>query len=258
MQRSAVVVVGMGQLGSLFAEGWLRRGHPVFPVTKEMSPAEVSLAVPEPEMVLVAVAEDALAEALASIPPRWGGRLALVQNELVPPDWERRGLPEPSVAVVWFERKGGQPPKVVAPTLLLGPGASLLAEALEPFDLPVRTLVGRDSLLRELVRKNLFIFTTNLAGLRLGGTTGELATTHWEWVQQVAVEVLAVQNALCCVSVSQQQALATLREDLLRVPSHGCMGRSAPQRLNRLLAAAERQGVALKVLSSLLPVAGSA
>ncbi len=246
-----MVVVGLGQLGTLFAEGWLRRGHPVFPVTRDTSIAELSLSLPEPGLVLVAVAETDLTEALGSIPPRWRGRLALLQNELVPADWERRGFPEPSVAVVWFERKRGMPPTVVAPTLLSGPGAGSLADALSCFDVPVRQLASSEELARELLRKNLYILTSNLAGMRVGGTTGALVQEHWQWATLVAEEVFQVQSRLCCTATSLDVALDSLREDLLRVPEHLCTGRSAPARLARTLGAGARLGLTLPVLAAI-------
>src|SRR6187549_57461 len=106
-QLNTTVVVGIGQLGSEFARGLLRLGRAVYPVTRTQHIAEVAHAAGSPELVLVAVGEAALAPVLDSIPPRFRTIVGLVQNELVPRDWKRAGLENPSGVVVWFEKKAG-------------------------------------------------------------------------------------------------------------------------------------------------------
>ena len=60
-----VVVIGIGEIGSVFARGFLRLGYPVVPVTRGMDMAVVAADVAEPELVVVAVAEKDLHATLA-------------------------------------------------------------------------------------------------------------------------------------------------------------------------------------------------
>ena len=97
-----VVVVGIGELGSVFARGLLRCGHTVVPVTRGMSMSEVAARVPEPDLALVAVGETDLDSVLADLPARWRSRVGLLQNELRFLTWRSHGIENPSVAVVWI------------------------------------------------------------------------------------------------------------------------------------------------------------
>ncbi|OTE95570.1 hypothetical protein BCS42_12230 [Crenothrix sp. D3] len=53
-----VVIIGMGELGEIFARGFLKLGYPVYPVLRSMQLATVVSAIPEPELVLLAIGED--------------------------------------------------------------------------------------------------------------------------------------------------------------------------------------------------------
>jgi len=55
--KQPVVLVGIGEMGGVFARGLLRSGHPVHPVTREQSMAELAIDLPSPELVLIAVGE---------------------------------------------------------------------------------------------------------------------------------------------------------------------------------------------------------
>jgi len=84
---SEVVVIGLGQLGRVFAGGLLRTGHSVVPVNRGDDMAMLAQAHSAPERVLVAVAENDLHTVLAALPEIWKPRAALIQNELLPRDW---------------------------------------------------------------------------------------------------------------------------------------------------------------------------
>ena len=86
MEKSPVVVIGIGEMGSVFARGLLRLGHPVFPVNRDTDMRALAKELPKPKLVLVAVGEGALAPLLHEIPKPWRKRLALLQNELLPDD----------------------------------------------------------------------------------------------------------------------------------------------------------------------------
>ncbi len=247
--KSPVVLVGVGEMGAVFARGLLRAGHPVYPVTRGRSMAELALELPTPEMVLIAVGEKDIAATLADVPEAWRGRLGLLQNELLPGDWA--GIPDPTVISVWFEKKPGQDSKVIIPSPVYGPGAALLAGALEGIGIPARVLDSSRELLFELVVKNLYILTSNIAGLRVGGNVGELWERQRDFARQVAGEVIDIQQALSGERFEREPLIDAMAQAFLADPQHQCMGRSAPARLARALEHGERFGLPLPTLVEL-------
>jgi ketopantoate reductase len=247
MSESAVVV-GLGQMGGIFAHGLLRCGRTVHPIIRSSDPASVAHDVPEPAIALVAVAEADLDPVLANVPDAWRHRLALLQNELLPIDWERHGVDDPTIAIVWFEKKKEKPLHVVLPTLVAGPRASVLADALEALAIPVKR-IEREALLFELVRKNLYILTANIAGLEVGGTVHELWEHHRDLAKDVASEVVALQAFRAGEALPHEQLVAAMAEAFEGDPEHACTGRSAPARLARALEHAREAGISVPTLA---------
>lgn len=242
-----VVIVGLGQMGGVFAHGFLRAGRAVHPVTRAMTMDEVAGELSAPALVLIAVAEDALEGVLASVPAAWRDRLALLQNELLPRDWERHGIDEPTIAIVWFEKKQTTPIHVVVPTVVAGPRAGVVLDALAALEIPARS-VDRGSLLFELARKNLYILTSNIAGLEVGGTVSELWSQHRTLASDVAGEVLALQSWRAGEALPREALIDAMVEAFEGDPQHRCTGRSAPARLKRALTHARQAGISVPTL----------
>lgn len=249
---SEVVVIGLGQLGRVFAGALLRAGRTVVPVNRDDDARSVAAAHPAPELVLVAVGEADLARALAEMPFIWRDRVALIQNELLPLDWEAHGYAGPTVISVWFEKKAGSDAKPLIPSPVAGPGARLLIDALATVDLPARAVATGDALLFELVVKNVYILTTNLAGLKTGGTVAELWRDHRPFARAVATDVIALQEALTGRSFDPEHLIAGMLDAFAGDPGHRCTGRSAPARLKRALARADAFGLAVPTLRTLV------
>lgn len=245
MTRRSVAIVGLGQLGGIFGQGLLRLGHPVIPVLR--GDRIEDLVAHDPALVLVAVAEKDFDATLEAIPSALRDRVGLVQNELLPPDWEAQGIVDPTVAVVWFEKKRGRGAKVVRTTRIGGPHADLLVRALESVDLPARRVDARD-LAFELVRKDLYILGSNLAGLAVGGTTGDLCTKHRELVTPILQDVLAIDEARLGAELPRESLIECAFLDFAKDPEHATMGRTAADRLGRTLGRAERYGVDVPAL----------
>ncbi len=241
--KSPVVIIGLGEMGGVFARGLLRRGHPVYPITREMDPEAEARALPDPEMVLVAVAEKDLLPTLERLPAPWRERVALLQNELLPRDWQAHGLENPTVISVWFEKKPGQEFKVLLPSPVYGPHAALLVDALGRLGIPAREPADPAALEYELVRKNVYILTTNIAGLVTGGTVQDLWQNHRELATKVAHEVMDIQATLVDGPLDRDRLLAGFVEGIEGDPEHQCMGRSAPARLERALRQADEAGL---------------
>lgn len=243
--KSPVVLVGIGEMGSVFARGLLRTGHPVYPVIRDTDMAATAQLLPSPELVLVAVAENDLHAVLEQMPAAWHTRLALLQNELLPGDWQQYGYTRPTVISVWFEKKKGQDVKVLIPSPVFGPGAGLLQTSLGSLDIPARQLASEDELLFELVVKNVYIVTTNCAGLVTGGTVSALWADHREFAEAVAREVIQIQETLTGQTFQADELIAAMLKAFAGDPDHGCMGRSAPARLARALQQADAAGLAV-------------
>ncbi|GMQ84483.1 MAG: hypothetical protein BMS9Abin07_0047 [Acidimicrobiia bacterium] len=245
-----IVVVGLGEMGGVFARAFLSVGYPVYPVLRHRPIAETAATVPDPALVLVTVGEADLDEALDGLPAPWRRRVGLIQNELLPPDWARHGIDDPTVATVWFEKKPGRPVRVIVPTLVAGPQAELVVTALDRLGIAVR-VIHRDQLVNALVAKNLYILTANIGGLSTGGTVSELWQGHPELAAPVASEVLDIQEHLVGEPIDREMAMAEMIAAFAADPEHGSTGRSAPRRLQRALRFARDAGIATPTLDAI-------
>ncbi|MEF8793928.1 hypothetical protein [Thiohalorhabdus sp.] len=259
--QQPVVLIGAGEMGGVFAHGLLRAGHPVHPVTRDIAMDEAAKAYPQPALALITVGESELHKVLADIPAPWRDRLGLIQNELLPRDWEAHDLPQPTASAVWFEKKPGKPVNPIIASPVFGPNAGLLVNALQAIDLPAREVTDYQEMVFELVRKNVYILTTNIAGLVTGGTTGELWHHHRELAQQVADEITAIQawltasqlnrsntpsggaTATTGLELERERLMAGAAEAMLADPEHANTGRSAPMRLKRAIGFADEAGL---------------
>ncbi|MEQ1661774.1 MAG: hypothetical protein ABL877_03680 [Thiobacillus sp.] len=247
----SVVVIGLGQLGRVFAGGLLRSGHTVVPANRGDDLAALAAVHPSPELVLVAVGENDLHAALASIPEPWKPHVALIQNELLPRDWQAHGYMQPTVMSVWFEKKPDQDAKPLMSSPVFGANAARLVDALVCIDLPAHTVVSADALLFELVVKNVYILTTNIAGLKTGGTVATLWAQHQDFARAVAGEVMDIQAALTGVQHDRGALIAGMLAAFDGDLAHGCTGRSAPARLARALLHADQFGLSVPTLRGL-------
>lgn len=248
---SEVILIGLGQLGRVFAGGLLRIGCTVIPLNRGDDMAAMAQRHATPELVLVAVAENDLHTVLADLPENWQSRVALIQNELLPRDWLAHGMIDPTVISVWFEKKQGIDARPLIASPAAGPGAALLCRALTAIDLPCREVALGEALLFELVRKNVYILTTNIAGLKTGGTVAELWAQHETFARQVAHEVMEIQDALTGTQLDRDALIAGMLEAFNGDPAHGCTGRSAPARLTRALEHADEFQLAVPTLRML-------
>lgn len=269
MYAGPVVVVGLGQMGSELVEGLRDAGRDVVVVHRDELG---SLASHDgAAAVVLAVPEDVLGEVAALVPAALRGRVVLLQNELVPASWRSLGLESPTVAVVWFERKGGRPPRPILPTLVGGPSARVILDALAQRGIPAREIDEAVELVPALVAKNLYIVTSNLAGLgamRRGPvpgsdvawpdgavTMGDLLGLHPDFARALAREVFAIEEARLDGTeregVDFDSAWAVVLSAVAADPEHACMGRSAPARLARAAKRARERRVEAPIVSAL-------
>lgn len=245
--NKSVVVVGLGEMGSVFARGFLRSGYTVQPVIRTMEMKEAAKSMNLPEFVLLAVGEADLHEQLGLVPDVWKDRLVLIQNELLPRDWQLYNI-EPTVISVWFEKKKGQDSKVIIPSPVYGKHAQQIADALATIDISTSVLDDEDALLHELVLKNVYILTTNISGLEVGGNVGQLWAEHKPVANAVVEDVIRLQEALTGNTLDHQALISGMVAAFNGDKEHMCMGRSAPVRLQRALVLAAENSISLPML----------
>lgn len=243
----SIVVVGLGEMGSVFARGFLRTGYTVHPVVRGVEMQTVADDVPQPELVLIAVGEADLHEQLRKVPDVWKDKLVLLQNELLPRDWQQHNL-EPTVISVWFEKKKGMDSKVIIPSPVYGKHAPQVADALASIDIATTVLDDEAALLHELVVKNVYILTTNIAGLEVGGNVGQLWDEHRDVANAVATDVIRLQEALSGKTLDHQALIDSMAKAFEGDREHMCMGRSAAVRLQRALMLAKQNDLTLPML----------
>ncbi len=248
-----IVVIGTGEMSGVFTRGFLKQGYPVFPVTRQMDMAGVAKALTAPALVLVAVGENDLHPVLEKIPAEWRDCLALLQNELLPRDWEAHGLQAPTVISVWFEKKKGQDYKVLVPSPVYGGGAPLIEAAMGSLDIPTWELGSHAELEYELVRKNVYILTTNITGLELppGTDVDVMWSEHRALAREIAGEVMEIQFKLIGKELDRDKLIEGMVEGIQGDLEHKCMGRSAPGRLKRNLGFADKFGLAVPKLRAI-------
>jgi hypothetical protein len=249
--KSEVVIVGIGQLGGVFARGFLRCGRPVFPILRGMDMDDLARAHPNPELVLITVRKEDLHPVLRKVPEVWRGRLGLLQNELLPSDWQAHDLPHPTVCIVRFEKRAGQAARAEVPSYVYGPQADLILCAYEKLGFPIEKLDSPWEIMLELVRKNLFILTTNIAGLVVGGTLEGLLEQHEDLTVEIADEVLDLQETLIGEQLPREALIENMFDVFRKVPDQSTMGRSAPERLARALQQAREHGLDLPRLEQI-------
>jgi hypothetical protein len=240
-----IVIIGMGQLGTLFAGLFeTMRAHVLAVRRGDRLPSG------DPIHVVVAVGEDDLGAVLSSLPPSWRDRVLLVQNELAPSDWLAHGITRPTVAAVWFEKKGERTPRVVQPTLVAGPWALSIVPLLNAAGLAAKEIPDEE-LPRALLDKNVYIVTSNIAGLAAppGTTTSALLELPLlDRTCRVFADVLRIESARLGITVDADDASAVMMRAFRADPDHVAAGRSAPARLRRALARADVLGIDVPAL----------
>ena len=154
------------------------------------------------------------------------------------------------MVVVWFDKKKGRPIVNVLPNQVSGPFAFLVREALLKQGTPT-VQVPASQIEYEMVRKNLYILTINIAGILAGGTVSELWANHRELAEAVSNEILAIQLARLGKPLSTTELIRGMLEGFEGDPNHICMGRSAPERLARARQQAHILGLSTPTLDTI-------
>jgi hypothetical protein len=245
------LVVGVGELGRVFAYGMLRLGITVVPVLRSTPSSVFVTHQDHAALCLVCVGEAELPALLDTAGRMFADRLVLVQNDLHPSDWESRGLPLPTVAVVWFEKKPGREPHVLSSTVVLGPHADRVVRALQVQGIEAHAEPDLERLHFELALKNLYVLTSNSVGLVAGGDVGTLWHEHRPLVERVMADVLALEAALLSQPLPEQALCLEFERIVRDDPRHAAAGRTARERLLSARARARRIGVRTPALDEI-------
>lgn len=249
--KEPVIVIGLGEMGSVFARAILKLGHPVYPVNRNTDMEALAKEIPNPFMVLNSVGENDLQSSLKSIPTVWHNAIALLQNELLPKDWTSYDFSNPTIISVWFEKKKGQDSKVLIPSPCFGANASFLVDALATLDISAIEVSSAEEMEKELLIKNVYILTTNISGLVTKGNVEDLWNNHNELAREVANEVMDIQATLVEHTLDRESLIAGFKAGIDGDLEHMCMGRSAPGRLERAIEQAEVAGIKVDKLKEI-------
>jgi len=245
--KAPVAVVGLGELGQVLATGFLKIGHPVYPLIRGSSLADLTTLSVDPFLIIVAVGEKDLDGILMTLPETFRDRIVLLQNNLLEPDWLIHRILLPTILVAWLDKKPGRPSVSVLPNKVFGPHRELVAEALNALNIVSQSCPIED-LNRALVSKILYIHTINIAGLRVKGTVGELWHHHRALAEGVADEILQILSARLGCKLDKHQMIQDMLEGFSGDWNHLCLGRSAPQRLANALSYADRFALSTPML----------
>lgn len=243
-----LVLVGVGQLGTLFGEGALAAGRRVTPLRRDSDVERCLDDVPLGSPVLVTTGEKDLPGALQGLPKdRWPD-VILVQNELFPSTWRALDLEDPTVAVVWLSKKPGRPVEIGGPTDVYGKHAQVMAQIHEALTLPCTLLSTSEQLGTALVAKYAFILAINALGLEDDVTLGD-------WLERDQARVLAVLDdtrrlaeAKLGHSVDGKRVQRKVLDAMTLLSSYPAKGRTAAERLERARADAAALGLKLPAL----------
>ncbi|HIJ22320.1 MAG: hypothetical protein HOI61_04340, partial [Gammaproteobacteria bacterium] len=123
-----------------------------------------------------------------------------------------------------------------------------IARALATLEISTKVLTTPAELLQELVLKNVYILTTNIAGLKTGGNVGELWDQHQPLARTIAYEVIDLQQWLTGETLNREALVDGMVEAFDGDLNHNCMGRSAPARLQRALQLADEAEIELPTM----------
>jgi len=237
--KKPIIIIGIGEMGGVFARAFLKAGHPVYPVSRQTDLQALANSV-DAECVLIATGEADLQNTLNTMPKIWLKQCVLLQNELLPNDWQQHADLDATVISVWFEKKPSMDFKVIVPSPVYGKHANTIKEALGSLNIAVDLKTSLEDMTFELIRKNIYILASNICGLEVQGNVGQLASQHAELLDKVIDDILKIQQHLTGIKYNKESLVKAVEVAFNGDKQHQCMGRSAPARLQRALDIAQK------------------
>ena len=260
-----LIVMGIGELGSLYANAALKRGLRVTPVIRNQHPASVLAGTPVETPILVAVGEADLDAALRSLPAERLASSILLQNELFPSHWSRFTRSTPTVMVPWLLKKKGEPLLVARSTPVYGRHAPLMVELHGALGFAAEELPDEGALRQAIVDKYAFILTVNALGLLEDLSLGEWSNKDPAQVEALAREAALLGARLVSVPgngdppeqppanevarIDVDASIAQVQLGMRAMAAMRARGRTAKARVERALQNAVRFGLATPALA---------
>lgn len=253
-----VAIYGVGQLGSLLAQGAMRAGYRVTPVLRDTDLFKLWTRLEEDAPILMAVGERELWEAGSTVPVDRHEQVILMQNELFPASWEEIGLEDPTVLVFWSNKKAGKPLQRGFRSGIYGHHGALLREIHDELGVAYHVLESRKELLEELVAKYSFILTINTLGLIDNVSIGSWAARDMGTVRALIDDAARLGQAQAGIDEIDITSVANKVLSAFRaLPDLNGRGRTAERRLERARTSAARLGIELPAFDDLgLPAFG--
>lgn len=250
---NAVVVYGIGEIGSLVARGALSAGVTVVPIVRETDRGAAFAGVHAFTPVVLAVPESALEAAVRDVPPDRRGDLVFVQNEIFPQTTHALGLDRPTVATLWVLRKRGLPALGARPSTVSGPHAAAMAKFLGKAGVAAVAVDERTALV-DVVLKYAFIVAANALGVRGEGTLGEWLAHDAALVDALLTEGVALGSAHAGHAVDVNTLVVDARDAVRAFSAMPARGRTARERVERAVRSAAELGVRAPTLRASLDV----
>jgi hypothetical protein len=247
-----MVVLGVGELGKLFAGAALAEGLQVTPITRGVTPAHVLSARPPHAPILVSVGEDALERALDSLPASRHDDAVLVQNELWPSVWQSRGF-RPSLMLPWVLQKPGLPRTVVGTTPVFGAHADLLGALCRRLAIPSAPITEPE-VPQALADKYTFILVINALGCWRDELLGRFLADAQPQITALCQEASALSAALLGAPVDPARSHRLTLDAMAAMASVRARGRTASARVARALGHAADHGLDVPALRASLAV----
>jgi ketopantoate reductase len=244
-----LVVIGLGELGKVFAQSALSAGLRVTPVRRGDDVAGRLHGLSHETPLLVAVGEDALAQVLDALPIERRDAVILLQNELWPAVWRSRAM-QPSVVVPWVLQKTGQPRIVVGTSPAFGRHAGVIAALCAGAGLPSEVLADESALLQALAEKYAFILTINALGAFRDDLLGAFLAAEEARIEALCHEASELSAVLTGAPIDEAKCISRTRAAMAAMASVRARGRSAQMRVARALAHARDFGLAVPTLKA--------
>jgi hypothetical protein len=246
LHMDEMIVLGVGELGRLFAGAALAEGLHVTPITRGVTPAHVLAGRPPHVPILVAVGEDALERALDSLPAARRDDAVLVQNELWPSVWQSRGF-RPSLMLPWVLQKPGLPRTVVGTTPVFGAHAAMLGALCARLSLPCVGITERE-VPQALADKYTFILVINALGCWRDELLGRFLTDAQPQIAALCQEASALSAALLDAPLDPVRSHRLTLDAMEAMASMRARGRTASLRVDRALGHAATHGLNVPAL----------
>ncbi len=234
MERRNAAVVGLGQLGRVTAEGLLSSGWTVTGYRRHEDDYET---LDNVQLAVIATGEDDLLSTLSSTPRSWrDSKTVLLQNELLPAQWQSCHVVDPTIFIVWFSKKPGQTIREYRPSLLFGPRSKEMAMAMEMVGVETEFIPNEEELITALITKNTYIWTQNLVSLAVADPLASSVLNQYRnTFDSIISEVIATQELSVGIRINRESVTKEVLEVISKDGDKKLGGRTARARLQRLL-----------------------